>query len=136
MLILALPPRFILVALCVIFLLLLYGCYTDIRWLHVDNKVSYSIAVLALLMFNTEMILFKAGFILFLILSWQLKMIGGADVKVMSPIIFMLSAYQVSIFFLVFCIAGIVISLIKHKSPGFVPITAAFVMAAMIPGIF
>lgn len=117
---------------CAIFLLLLYGCYTDIHWLHVDNEVSYSIAILALLMFNTEMILAKGLFILFLVASWYLKMLGGADVKVLSAIILMLSSIQLLIFIMIFCIAGIAISILKHKSPGFVPITIAFIFTMVL----
>lgn len=127
-----LPVRFQLIVTCTIFLLLLYGCYTDIRWLHVDNKISYSIAILALFLFNPEIILVKIIFILFLIVSWQLKMIGGADVKVISAIILMLSSMHLLIFIMVFCTVGIGISFLKRKTPGFIPITIAFVITSMI----
>lgn len=115
-----------------ILILLLYGCYTDLKYRHVSNKISFSIAALALLLFNPEILVIKGAFILFIILSWRIKMIGSADVKVLAPLIVMLNQWQFYIFLFIFCISGTLIGILirnKYSIPGYIPITIALLFS-------
>jgi prepilin peptidase CpaA len=115
-----------------IFLLLLYGCYTDLKWRHVSNKISLSIAALAIILINWQILAIKFTFILFLIFSWSMQLIGAADVKVLIPITLMFNPWQFFIFLFIFCISGSIIGLIiqnKFNIPGYIPITTALLFS-------
>ncbi len=116
----------------VILILLLYGCYTDIRWLHVDNKVSYSIALFGILMFNPLMLEVKALFIVFLLMAYQIKRMGSADVIVSIPLILMMTPLSLVVFMLSVCIVGIIIGMAVKEVPGFIPITIGFILATFV----
>lgn len=119
-----------------IILFLLYGCYTDIKARHVSNKISFSIAAMALILISWELLAIKAAFIMFLIFSWYARLIGAADVKVLGPITLMLSPIQFIAFLSIFFTTGAGLGIIaknKYKIPGFIPITSAFIITAFLP---
>lgn len=125
-----------------IILLLLYGCYTDLKWRHVSNKVTGSIIILALILFNQEILNFKGIFIFFLIVSWSAHMIGAADIKALVPIILSLGMFEFFVFLFVFCTIGISIWIIRSRRnpeytiPGYIPITIAFIFISFNPFLF
>ena len=115
-----------------ILILLLYGCYTDLKYRHVNNKISFGIAALALLLFSPEILAIKGVFIIFIIFSWTAKLIGAADVKVLAPLTLMFNPWQFFIFLFIFCISGCLIGLIirdKFSIPGYIPITTALLFS-------
>ncbi|PWB55604.1 MAG: hypothetical protein C3F06_02410 [Candidatus Methanoperedenaceae archaeon] len=119
----------------IILILLLYGCYTDLKFRHVSNKISFSIAALALLLFNPEILAIKGVFIIFMISSWFVHMIGSGDVKVLAPLTLMFNQWQFFIFLFIFCISGSLIGLVIHNKqyliPGFIPITIALIFSLL-----
>ena len=125
-----------------ILILLLYGCYTDMKWRHVSNKISFSIAALALILFNPDVLGIKGAFIIFLIFSWSFnphakkylgsKLIGSADIKVLIPLILSFAAIPLIMFIAIFCSVGVTIGLLKGRKytiPGFIPITTAYLFS-------
>lgn len=115
-----------------ILILLLYGCYTDLKWRHVSNKISFSIGFLALLLFSPKILAIKGAFILFIIFSWSVHMIGSADVKILAPLTLMFNPWQFFIFLFIFCISGCLIGIMirnKLSIPGYIPITTALLFS-------
>lgn len=120
----------------VIAVLLLYGCYTDWKYLYVSNRVTYSIALLSIPMLNlnNQLLWFQALFIIFILVAWHLNQFGGADVKVLIPIILTLSEIPLLIFLGVMCISGMLMFIIlrRQEIPQFIPITFAFLTQPLI----
>jgi len=112
--------------------LLIYGCYTDIKSLHVSNTISHSIALLALLNFSSELWQLKVGISVFFLLSCYFKVLGSADMKILIPIVFMCSGIELLFFIGIMAGLGTLIGLTKKEIPGYVPITIAFLLVLVI----
>lgn len=112
-------------------LLLLTGCYTDLKYFHVSNNVTYAIALLSipLITLSNQLLYAQIGFSLFLLAAWYFNQIGAADVKVLIPILFTLNDFYFLAFLSTMCISGMVMFMSYKKAiPAFVSITTAYIL--------
>jgi len=127
--------------------LLIYGSYTDLKARHVSNKISLTIAAMAIILFSPQILTLKTIIAIFLISSWAAHMIGSADVKVMVPIIYMFDPLQVIVFMVMLFMGGVTIGIyylykfgvktgIRAKIPGYIPISAALFISLLSPYLF
>jgi Flp pilus assembly protein protease CpaA len=114
-----------------IILFLLYGCYTDIKTRHVSNKISYSIAAMAIVLIDLGLWEYKIIFILALFYSYKIKLLGSADLIILAPLTFMLTSIQFVIFLFLFLVLSVSIGIFiknKYRIPGYVPITISMMI--------
>ena len=84
------------------------------------------------------MFLVQVGYSLILFGLWHYGQIGGADVKVIVPIIFTLSTISFCVFMGAMAFSGVALALVylfvfkKREIPYFIPITIGFVMTMLI----
>lgn len=115
--------------------LLLTGCYTDMKWYHVSNRVTYPIALLCipLITFSNQLIYAQAGFSLFLLAAWYFNQTGAADVKVLVPLLFTFNDLFFLTFLAIMAFAGLLLFISHRKAiPLFIPITAAYLVTAFL----
>lgn len=116
-----------------IFSLLTYACWLDVKTRTVPNWISYSIDVLSIpLILNNTITTIHIISIIILISVYRLtNLMGGADLKVIVPLILVFPLFQLMIFFAVICIVGFSYYLITQKtsSPFFVSIFFGYIIA-------
>ena len=115
--------------------LLVLGCYYDWTTRHVSDLITGAVIVLSLPLIYLNLTtadvnpwLYGAGLIA---MSFVM---GGADVKVLIPIILSYNPMNLLSFLLIFCIVGFAYILITKKKndvPVFIPITAGYVVVML-----
>lgn len=129
--------------LIIIFLLMVMGSYQDFKTRTVSNKLTGSIAVLSLIYFLTIPFHYLQGFFYFfwlhflilagILISYKLKGIGGADLKVMVPLIFTFSTIPLFFFTIISTtIQGMIYFLYDKRTPYFISLTTAFILVVFI----
>ena len=125
---------------------LIIGMLFDYKFYKVPNFISYSIVILSIpvIIINhtwtqpTIILGFKLFVALYFLAAWHFHKFGAADIKVIVPIMLMLSWLQFIAFLSLMLFIGVAIGiyLILRKGqpiiPGFVPITIAYWIALMI----
>lgn len=113
---------------------LIIGCYYDLKEREVSNAISYSILVLCIPLINVSNItpMHFVIAILFTILTLR-GAYGGADLKVLVPIVMSLTTLSLSIFLIGITIFSIPF-VIKNRNdiPLFIPITISYMIITYV----
>lgn len=113
-----------------IIIALIIGCYYDLKYREVSNAISYSILFLCIPLVRVDNIthMHIVIAVLFTILTLR-GAYGGADLKVLVPIVMSLTTLSLSIFLIGLTIFSIPFVL-KNKNdiPLFVPITISYMI--------
>ena len=121
-------PVLLLIVNILIFILLCIGAYSDLKTRTVSNKITYSIGILCIILILIYGIAsWMSGiFILLFISLYFFNLMGGADMKVLVPMILIIPNPE--IFVLIISVLGGIYALISWSKeiPYFVPITLGF----------
>lgn len=117
-----------------IIIALIIGCYYDLKYREVSNAISYSILFLCIPLVSVANITLVHIVIAILFTVMTLRgAYGGADLKVLVPIIMSLTTLSLSIFLIGITVFSIPF-VIKNKNdiPLFIPITISYMIISYV----
>lgn len=120
-----------------IILTLLYGCWTDLQTRTVSNKVVLVIIGLSLFAASLEnLTVLHLLFLIFIYTAYHYSALGGADVKILFPLLFVMDVNSFAVFLVALAVFGLmsaVYIIIRRIEtiPFILPITGAYVVSTV-----